>query len=98
MNMSLREIFVWLTSLDFPSLYAIWTWLITVPWWLAIGTVVFTVFAVRIIWELGGQFFRWLSEWMYDAGGWLREIVKAVKRYTSMTVAFSKAVKKALIP
>ena len=96
--MSLYELFVWLSELDFPSIAAIWTWMITVPWWLAIVTVVFTVYAVRISWYLAFSFFSWLSNWMYEAGGWMREFVQTVKHFASVTLEFGRTVRKALIP
>ena len=68
MNMSLYELYVWLAEVDFPSLSAIWTWLITVPWWLAILTMVFIVFAVRITWSMAFYFLNWLFDWTFKAG------------------------------
>ena len=97
MNMSLHELYVWLSELDFPSIAAIWTWLITVPWWLAILTVVFTVYAVRISWYLTTSFFRWLSNWMYEAGGVLRKWILVAKRYKSMTVDTVKSLKRVML-
>jgi len=96
MNMSLYELYIWLAGLDFPSVSAIWTWLITVPWWLAIFTVVFIIFAVRLSWALAASFFSWLSEWMFDTGGWVSEKALEVKRLTSMTIQFCRSVKKSL--
>ncbi len=97
MNMSLYELYVWLAEVDLPSLLAIWTWLITVPWWLAIFTVVFTVFAVRITWYLTLYFFNWLTNWMYEAGGVLRKWVQVAKRYKSVTINAAKSIKKIML-
>ena len=76
MNMSLYDLYVWLAEFDFPSISAIWTWLITVPWWMAIGTVMFTVFAVRITWSMTFYFLNWVFDWTFRAGvqygEWLR--------------------------
>jgi hypothetical protein len=97
MNMSLYELFVWLTELDFPSIAAIWAWLITVPWWLAIFTVVFTVFAIRITWYLITSFFSWFSNWMYEAGGVLRKWILVAKRYKSITIDTAKSLKRIML-
>ena len=98
MNMSLYELYVWLSEFDFPSLSAIWTWLITVPWWLAILTVMFTVSAIRITF----YFLRWLfeagSEAGFEAGGLLRKWIEVAKWYKSKTYEFGKSVKRILFP
>ena len=96
MNMSLYEIYVWLAKLDFPSLSAIWTWLITVPWWLAIGTVVVTVFAIRIVLSLMSYFLNWLFDWIENSGGWFGDKVHVVKGRTSATLEFCRLVKRKL--
>ena len=94
MNLSFYDLYVWLSELDFPSLLVILTWLITVPWWLAIFTVVFTIFAIRITWYLTFDFFRWLSNWMYEAGGVLRKWILVAKRYKSVTADAAKSLKR----
>ena len=96
MNLSLHEIYLWLTEVDLPSLLAVWTWLITVPWWLAIGTTVFTIFAVRITWSLASYYYKMLSNWMFEAGGRFGEWMQVVRRYTSMTFEIYKSLKKIL--
>ena len=68
MNMSLYELYVWLAKMDFPSISAIWSWLINVPWWLAIGTVILTVFTIRVSWDLICYFLNWLFNWTFQAG------------------------------
>ena len=71
MNMSLYELYTWWLGVDLPGIAAIWTWLITVPWWLAILTVVLIRFSVGIVWSLARDFSVWLSGWMFDAGAWI---------------------------
>ena len=75
MNMSFYELYIWLIESDFPSLSAIWTWLITVPWWLATGTVIVTVYAIRIIGSLTIYFLNWLFNWIADSGTWIGDKV-----------------------
>lgn len=96
MNMSLYELYVWLVELDFPSLSAIWTWLITVPWWLAILTVVFIVFAVRITWSMTFYFLNWLFDWTFKAGEKFGEWLQVTKRQVAATVEFGRQVKQKL--
>ena len=72
--MSIPEILVWLSEVQLPGLRAIWEWLMIVPWWLAIGSVVFSYMAIRVVlvfsWnmyvkacdksaQLGGLFGKW---------------------------------------
>ena len=96
MNMSLYELYIWLSKMDFPSLTTIWTWLITVPWWLAIGTTVLVVFAIRITWGMTFYFLNWLFDWTFQAGEWFADKVRVLKRQVTMTLEFGKAVKKKL--
>lgn len=96
MNMSLYELFVWLAGLDFPSLSAIWTWLITVPWWLAILTIVFIIFAVRITWSMSFYFLNWLFDWTFKAGEKFGEWLQVAKRQIAATVEFGRLVKQKL--
>ena len=96
MNMSLYELYVWLAGIDFPSLSAIWTWLITVPWWLAILTMVFIVFAVRITWSMAFYFLNWLFDWTFKAGERFDDWVRVAKRRTTAVVEFSRLVKQKL--
>ena len=100
MNMSLYELFVWLAGLDFPSLSAIWTWLITVPWWLAILTIVFIVFAVRITWSMSFYFLNWLFDWTFKAGEKYEEKygewLQIAKRWITATVELGRLVKQKL--
>ena len=96
MNMSLYELYVWLAGLDFPSLSAIWTWLITVPWWLAILTVVFIVFAVRITWSMTCYFINWLFDWTFKAGERFGEWVQAIKGHLTAAFELGRLVKKRL--
>jgi len=96
MNMSLYELFVWLAGLDFPSLSAIWTWLITVPWWLAILTMVFIVSATRIAWSMSCYFLNWLFDWTFKAGEKFGEWLQVAKRQIAATVEFGRLVKQKL--
>ena len=96
MNMSLYELFVWLAGLDFPSLSAIWTWLITVPWWLAILTIVFIIFAVRITWSMSFYFLNWLFDWTFKAGEKFGKWLQIAKRQVTATVEFGRLVKQRL--
>jgi len=68
MNMSLKDIFLWLVALDFPSISAIWNWLITVPWWLAIFTVCLGWFLARALFNLASNTYNWLSSHSYSFG------------------------------
>ena len=96
MNMSLCELSVWLAGLDFPSLSAIWTWLITVPWWLAILTIVFIVFAVRITWSMTFYFLNWFFDWTFKAGEKFGKWLQIAKRRVTATVEFGRLVKQRL--
>ena len=96
MNMSLYELYVWLAEIDFPSLSAIWTWLITVPWWLAILTMVFIVFTVRITWSMACYFLNWLFDWTFKAGERFDDWVRVAKIRTTAVVEFSRLVKQKL--
>ena len=94
MNMSLYELYVWLAGLDFPSIFSIWTWLITVPWWLAILTVMFIVFVVRTTWSMTFYFLNWLFDWTFKAGESFGELLMVAKRNISAAVEFSRLAKK----
>ena len=96
MNMSLYELYVWLAEIDFPSLSAIWTWLITVPWWLAILTVMFIVFAARIAWSMTFYFLNWLFDWTFKAGETFGEWLQLAKNRIKTTVEFGRLVKQKL--
>jgi len=73
MNMSLKEIFLWLVALDFPSIAAIWTWLINVPWWLAILTVYIAWILAQAVFALAWSFYAWLNQQVYTLGIMLRK-------------------------
>ena len=94
MNMNLQELYVWLVELDFPSLSALWTWLVTVPWWLAILTVVFTIFIVRITWNMTFYFLNWLFDWTFKAGVRFGEWQQVVRGQLAIAFEFGKLVKK----
>ena len=96
MNMSLYELYVWLAGLDFPSIFSIWTWLISVPWWLAILTVMFIVFVVRTTWSMTFYFLNWLFDWTFKAGEKFGEWLQAAKRQVTATVEFGRLVKQKL--
>ena len=93
MNMSLYELYLWLAQIDFPSLSAIWTWLITVPWWLAILTVVFIVSAIKITWSMTFYFLNWLFDWTFKAGEKFGEWLQIAKNRINTTVEFGRLVK-----
>lgn len=97
MNMSLHELYLWLAGLDFPSLSVIWTWLITVPWWLAIGTVMFIVFAVRITWSMTCYFLNWLFDWTFRAGVQFGEWLHVAKRYMATAINIGRLLKQKTI-
>ena len=97
MNMSLHELYLWLAGLDFPSLSVIWTWLITVPWWLAIGTVMFIVFAVRITWSMTFYFLNWLFDWTFRAGVQFGEWLNVAKGYMSTAFELGRLFRKKTI-
>ena len=96
MNMSLYELYVWLTAFDFPSLSSIWTWLITVPWWLAILTVAFIIFAVRTTWSMTIYFLNWLFDWTFKAGERFGDLLHVYKGYAAATREFGRTIKKTL--
>lgn len=96
MNMSLFELYVWLVGLDFPSLTSIWTWLITVPWWLAILTVWFLVFAIRITWSMTFYFLNWLFDWTFKAGEKFGYWLQLAREYMATVFEFGRLVKKRL--
>ena len=96
MNMSLYELYLWLAEIDFPSLSAVWTWLITVPWWLAILTVVFIVFAARITWSMAFYFLNWFFDWTFKAGEKFGEWLQVAKTRIKTTVEFGRLVKQKL--
>ena len=96
MNMSLSELYVWLAGLDFPSLSAIWTWLITVPWWLAIATVVFIIFAIRISWSMTCYFLNWLFDWTFKAGVRFGEQLRIIKARSAIVIEFGRLAKNRL--
>ena len=93
MNMSLYDLYVWLTQLDFPSLSVIWTWLISVPWWVAIGTVMFIVFAVRIMWSMTFYFLNWFFDWTFRAGVQFGEWMQTIRGYPATALEFGRWVK-----
>jgi hypothetical protein len=96
MSMSFNELYVWLSGLGFPNFFAVWTWLITVPWWLAIATVMFIVFAVRITWSGAFYFLNWLFDWTFRAGEKFGEWLHVIKGYIAVTLQFGRAVRKRL--
>ena len=96
MSMSLYELYVWLSELDFPNLFAIWTWLVTVPWWLAIATVMFSVFAVRITWSMTCYFLNWFFDWSFKTGERFGEGLQVVKGYITAILEFGRLVRKIL--
>ncbi len=72
MNMSLKDIFQWLLSLDFPSISSIWNWLITVPWWLSLITLCFFWLMAKALVNLTWNTYVWLSNHSYGLGEWVR--------------------------
>ena len=94
MNMSFYELYVWLAGLDFPSLSSIWTWLITVPWWLAILTVWIIVFAVKITWHMTFYFFNWLFDRTFKAGEKFGEWLHLAREYITTALEFGRLIKK----
>ena len=93
MNMSFYELYVWVLGLDFPSLLSIWTWLITVPWWLAILTVWFIIFAVRITLNMTFYFINWLFDWTFRAGEKLGKWLQIAKQRLVAAIEFGRLVK-----
>ena len=93
MNMSFYELYVWLAGLHFPSLSSIWTWLITVPWWFAILTVWFIVFAVRILWSMTFYFLNWLFDWTFKAGEKFGKWLQIAKEHVVVAIEFGRLVK-----
>jgi len=71
-NMSLKEIFLWLVALDFPSISAIFNWLINVPWWLAILSVYVSWVLMQMVFALAWSFYAWLNHKVYTVGQKLR--------------------------
>jgi hypothetical protein len=93
MSMSFSDLYVWLSGLGFPDFFAIWTWLTTVPWWLAIATVVFIVFAVRITWNGAFYFLNWLFDWTFRAGVQFGEWLHVAKKHMNAAINFGKLLK-----
>ena len=93
MNMSLRDIVVWLSEVDLPSLYSIWIWLITVPWWLAIFTVALTVFLFRLGWDLTFYVLNQLFDWTFEAGQRFAKWARRVRAYARKVCRFGSFVK-----
>jgi hypothetical protein len=59
MNTSLKDIWFWIVSLDFPSLSMIWQWLITVPWWLALITLIGFWWVAKTLLAICWNSYRW---------------------------------------
>jgi hypothetical protein len=93
MSMSFYELYVWLSGLDFPSLFTIWTWLITVPWWLAIITVMLIIFAVRVSWSMTCYYLNWLFDWTFKAGERFGEWLNVAKGYIAATLKFGRLIR-----
>lgn len=72
MNMSLRDIFLWLVALDFPSISAIWNWLINVPRWPAVLTLYLGWFLTSAVLALTWDACAWLNHRAYNLGQRLR--------------------------
>lgn len=98
MNMSMSEIYGWLVGLDFPSLSVIWTWLITVPWWLAILTIIIIVFAVRITWDMSFYFLNWIFDWTFKAGVRFAEWLQVFRGHMATARRIGKSIKGSLFP
>ena len=93
MNMSLYGLYVWLAELDFPSISAIWTWLISVPWWISIGAVMLIIFAVRITWSMTFYFLNWLFDWTFRAGVQFGEWLHVTKKYAVAVINLGRLLK-----
>jgi hypothetical protein len=59
MNASLKDIWLWIVSLDFPSMSLIWHWLITAPWWLALITLLGFWWMGKTTLALCWNIYRW---------------------------------------
>lgn len=94
MNMSLYELWERLAGLSFPGFFTIWTWLITVPWWLAILTVVLAVSFIRITWDMTWYFLNWLFDWTFKAGERFGHMLRVIRIRTNMTIEYGKYIKK----
>ena len=94
MNMSFYELYVWLAEFDFPSLSSIWMWLITVPWWLAILTVWFTIFAAKITWHMSVYFLNWVFDWTFKAGEKFGEWLRLAKKHITTAIEFGRLIKR----
>jgi hypothetical protein len=79
-NMSLKEIFLWLVALDFPSISAVFNWLINVPWWLAIITVYLSWVLMHLIIALAWSLYAWLNHKVYAIGQRVRYGYLVVER------------------
>jgi len=80
MNMSLKEIFLWLVALDFPSIAAIWNWLINVPWWLAVLTAYIAWILAQMIYALAWSAYAWANHRAYTLGLMLRKWYLLIRR------------------
>ncbi len=95
--MSLEEIYNWVVGIDFLGFQVIWTWLISAPWWMAIGTVLVAIFVFRIIWDLIIYFLNWLFDWTFKAGLRCGEWLQIIKGYTISAIELGKLIKSKFI-
>jgi hypothetical protein len=93
-NASFRDVFVWILSFDLPSFYVIWSWLMNMPWWVALLTVYLgyqlTRGLIHIIWKTYG----WLCDRSDDLGQrigeWWKAARSAIHRLTVTTKSISR--------
>jgi len=93
MDMSLQELYSWLAGLEFIGFKVIWIWLITAPWWLAICTVLVTIFVFRFSWGLIVYFLNWLFDWTFKAGLRCGEWLQVLKGYKTAVFGFGKLIR-----
>jgi len=81
MNMSFTDIWLWFSQAQFPSLLAIWTWLITVPWWLAAATVIAVYVVVRVTYLLSWDLYMKATSTAFDFGRHLGEWLQIARSH-----------------
>jgi hypothetical protein len=91
MNLSFKDLFEWLIALDQPTLSEIWTWLITVPWWLALLTVAGVWVSARILAHLVGELWDRLCDRSLRLGRWAQEWQRSAREASRMMVARGRA-------
>jgi hypothetical protein len=92
MDASFRDIFTWLSLMDWPSLSVIWNWLMSVPWWFAILVVYASVKLTKLLLigsvnlyiraaEKAEECGKWLDYWWYRVSAIMRLVIGKSRLY-----------------